>query len=126
MRGMTTAEASPPLSADAAISAAVHALLADRSESVSDLAYHTRISVASLYRKLSGGAAWKAADVEAVARHYRLAPGDLFLGSGVTGGGPRGRDPKHVGTDVTLRNLSSAFRGRSRTATPRAAVARAA
>lgn len=78
-------------SEDAAISAAVDALLFDRDESVSDLAYHTRISVASLYRKLGGQASWKAADLGAVARHFGVRPGDLFLGVGVTGqpGGSR-------------------------------------
>lgn len=73
---------------DAAISSAVQALLAQRGEAVSDLAYHTRISVASLYRKLGGQAAWKAADIGAVARHYGLRPGDLFLGIGVVSSRP--------------------------------------
>jgi len=72
-------------SEDAAISAAVDALLFDRDESVSDLAFHTRISVASLYRKLGGQASWKAADLGAVARHFGVTPGDLFLGVDVTG-----------------------------------------
>lgn len=81
---MTTAHAPRQrLSEDAAISTAVLALIERNQESVSDLAYHTRISTASLYRKLGGQASWKVADVGAVARHYRLQPGDLFLGAGV-------------------------------------------
>lgn len=86
---MTTAQRAT--SEDAAISAAVHALLADRGESVADIAYHTRISVASLYRKLGGQAGWKAADLGAVARHFGLLPGDLFQGSAVKGGANRQR-----------------------------------
>lgn len=89
---MTSTHASPPLDEDAAISAAVTALLADRGESVSDLAYHTRISVASLYRKIGGQAGWKAADVGTVARHFGLLPGDLFTGAQVSGRIPPQRE----------------------------------
>lgn len=86
---MTTAA---PRTADAAISAAVWALLSDHDEKVADLAHFTRISVAGLYRKLGGQAAWKAADIAAVAGHYRLDAGELFRGAQVTGG-RRGRSP---------------------------------
>jgi hypothetical protein len=63
-----------------AIFAAVRALLDERGKSVVDLSHHTRISVASIYRKLGGQAAWKAADIGVVARHLGVAPGDLFDG----------------------------------------------
>lgn len=79
-----------PPGENAAISQAVHTLLTMHGESVADLSFRTRISVASLYRKLSGRAAWKAADVGAVARHYKLRPGDLFSGLPL-GGYPEGR-----------------------------------
>jgi hypothetical protein len=93
MAPMTTAHALPRQSEDAAISAAVYKLLSLRNESVADLAYHTRISTASLYRKLGGQASWKAADLGAVARHFSIQPGDLFAGTDITGrptGGPGG------------------------------------
>lgn len=122
----TAAEASPPLSADAAISAAVDVLRHQRGESVSDLAYHTRISIAALYRKLAGEAAWKAADVDAMAKHFGVQPGDLWRGPDITSTPPSGRDPRRAGADVTLRNLSSALRGPSRSATPRSALPSAA
>lgn len=77
---------------DAKISAAVRALLAAHGESVADLAYHTRISAASLYRKLNGEASWKATDVGVVAGHYRLPPGDLFSGLPIAGGDPETGD----------------------------------
>ena len=77
---------SRPASEDAAISAAVTRLLEEHGESVSDLAYHTRISTTSLYRKLGGQAAWKAADIGAVARHYFIRAGDLFAGDQVGAG----------------------------------------
>lgn len=104
---MTSPETSPE---DAAIAAAVAALLADRDESVSDLAYHTRISAASIYRKLNNQAAWKAADIGAVARHFRVQPGDLFLGSRVLG--PARRDPASIsrGRKVSTRGYSPAAR----------------
>lgn len=66
---------------DAAISKAVEQLLENRRESVVDLAHFTRISVASLYRKLAGAQSWKAADVGRVARHYQVDPGALFSGA---------------------------------------------
>lgn len=82
---MTTArndDPSPPSPEDANISAAVQLLMDQRDETVTDLAYYTRISVASLYRKLGGQAAWKAADIGRVARHFGVSPGDLFAGVG--------------------------------------------
>ena len=68
---------------DATISAAVWALLHDGGESVADLAFHTRISTAALYRKLNGPSPWRASDIGAIARRYRIRPGDLFLGPDV-------------------------------------------
>lgn len=63
---------------DEAVAAAVARLLEARRESVVDLAHYTRISVASLYRKLAGGQTWKAADVGRIARHFEVDPGRLF------------------------------------------------
>ncbi len=82
---------------DATVSAAVYELLRDAGESVADLAFHTRISTAALYRKLSNESPWRVADVGVIARRYRIRPGDLFFGEDVLehmthdwdGGGPR-------------------------------------
>jgi hypothetical protein len=93
MARMTSARVLQHQSEDTAISAAVYKLLQLRDESVADLAYHTRISTASLYRKLGGQASWKATDLGAVARHFSVQPGDLFAGTDITGrptGGPGG------------------------------------
>lgn len=115
------------MSEDAAISAAVHALLAESGESVADLAYHTRISVASLYRKLGGQASWKAADLGAVARHYGVMPGDLFRGPEVTGRPPNRGVPGQNNPRDTRRYLSGlAAGGPTRPVTPRALVRPAA
>jgi hypothetical protein len=93
MARMTSARVLQHQSEDAAISAAVYKLMTMRDESVADLAYHTRISTASLYRKLGGQASWKATDLGSVARHFSVQPGDLFAGTDITGrptGGPGG------------------------------------
>ncbi len=75
-----------PASEDTAISAAVTTLLDRHGMSVADLAYHTRISTTSLYRKLHGEASWKAKDVGALARHFHVRVGDLYNGGRVTAG----------------------------------------
>ena len=67
-----------PTPDDVAIAAAVEQLLADRGETVVDLAHFTRISVSSLYRKLAGQQSWKASDVGAIARHWQVDPGLLY------------------------------------------------
>lgn len=82
--------ASPSSPEDASIAAAVWHLMEAADETVSDLAYHTRISPASLYRKLGGQAAWKATDIGRVARHFQVSPGDLFAGA------PAGAANSHV------------------------------
>lgn len=78
---MTDREHAPPAFPspyDAAIASRVDQLLADRGESVLDLAHFTGISLAALYRKLAGGARWSAADVGRIAEHYGVRPGELF------------------------------------------------
>lgn len=78
--------ASHAASEDAAISTAVTTLLDRHGMSVADLAYHTRISTTSLYRKLNGEASWKAKDVGALARHFGVRVGDLYGGVHVQAG----------------------------------------
>lgn len=78
---MTHRQPPQPPDDDAAISAAVANLMAAHGESVVDLAHFTKISVASLYRKLGGDVSWKASDIGTVARHYDVLPGDLFAGA---------------------------------------------
>lgn len=79
---MTDREHSPPAAYpspfDQAIARHVEQLLAERSETVLDLAHFSRISLAALYRKLHGGARWSAADVGRIAAHYGVSPGELY------------------------------------------------
>ena len=55
-------------------------LLDDLDITVEQAATGAGLSRASVYRKLTGESAWKAADIDAMARFLKVQPGDLFAG----------------------------------------------
>lgn len=96
---------------DALISMAVYKLLEARDETIPALAFHTGISIASLYRKLNHDVAWKAQDIMRVARHFGVEPNDLFSGNPIPrprrisprASVPTGADPRQAASRDTHR-----------------------
>lgn len=78
---MTSPSSHAPTSGERAISASVEYLMAAHDENVRDLSYFTRLSPASIYRKINGERPWRVSDLELLCEHYGVTANDLLSGN---------------------------------------------
>ena len=79
------ANQSPTDGADVRISKSVSVLMEHLDVSAERVAVAIGVSRAAIFRKLAGENGWKATDVDALARYFRVTPNDLFSGDPLPG-----------------------------------------